>query len=140
MHAEAIEGYELSPQQRRLWLLERAASGDTPVEQTLRVSNTPYRAQCSILIEGKLDREALRRAIQKTVDRNEILRTRLLCVPELRLPLQVVIERRDCPFFRNEFDEPGGPVGNGRCDSSALQACEDLLLDMSRAPVDLEHG
>jgi amino acid adenylation domain-containing protein len=73
-----VEGFRLSRQQERLWLLQR----DTPA----------YRSQCAILIEGSLNKEALREALQRVIDRHEILRTAFHSRPGLELPLQIVIE------------------------------------------------
>ena len=56
-----IEGFRLSPQQRRLWFLQQDQSA--------------YRAQCEIAIDGPVEVERLTRVVQEIVDRHEILRT-----------------------------------------------------------------
>ncbi|HEX8119596.1 MAG TPA: condensation domain-containing protein, partial [Pyrinomonadaceae bacterium] len=81
---EALEGYRLSPQQRRLWELEHAALGGA------------YRALRAVSVEGPLDPESLKAALRVVVERHEILRTGFHLTPELRTPLQVI----------NEFGEP----------------------------------
>ena len=78
MQGLSIEGFRLSPQQKRLWLLQQAGESQA------------YRAQCAILIEGKLNRQSLELALEKVVDRNEILRTRFQALPEMNFPLQVI--------------------------------------------------
>lgn len=76
---DSIEGYPLSPQQKYLWL-----------QQTDQ--NQPYRIQASVQINGLLDREKLKLALQQVVDRHEILRTTFKRLPGLTLPLQVIGE------------------------------------------------
>jgi amino acid adenylation domain-containing protein len=73
-----IEGFQLSPQQKRLWLLQK---------------NDPagaYRAQVALLLQGTLQHETLREALQEVVRRFEILRTTFQFVPGMALPLQVI--------------------------------------------------
>ncbi|HEX8282852.1 MAG TPA: amino acid adenylation domain-containing protein [Pyrinomonadaceae bacterium] len=78
MSQQIIEGFQLSPQQKHLWSL--SAGGD----------RSPYAAQCSVLIEGPLDREALGDALRDLVERHEILRTTFELLPDMTIPLQVV--------------------------------------------------
>jgi len=78
MQTDVIEGFRLSPQQRRLWSLQHA-------DRSL-----PYHAQCAILIEGSLDTGILTSALQKILDRHEILRTSFHCRPGMTDPLQTV--------------------------------------------------
>jgi amino acid adenylation domain-containing protein/non-ribosomal peptide synthase protein (TIGR01720 family) len=73
-----ISGYRLSPQQRRLWSLHPA--GDIG----------PYRALCAVLIEGELDRERVKEALEDVVSRHEILRTTFHHLPGLGVPVQAV--------------------------------------------------
>jgi len=73
-----INGFRLSPQQKRLWLLQQSAS------------TQPYRAHCAVRIEGKLNPEILDSALQKVVDRHEILRTAFHTLSAMAVPLQVI--------------------------------------------------
>ena len=75
-----IEGFSLSPQQRRLWLLGARQGG------------SPYRADCAILLQGAVDAGALESALRAVVERHEILRTEFRSLPAMMLPLQVVSE------------------------------------------------
>ncbi len=75
---ETIEGFRLSPQQQRLWLQQQDSS--------------VYRAQCSILIEGQIRAEFLKEALQKVVNRNEILRTTFHRRPGLKIPIQAIAD------------------------------------------------
>lgn len=77
---EHVEGYLLSPQQKRLWRLQQEDGA------------TAYQAQCAISIEGPLDVEALKEATQAVVDRHEILRTSFQRQPGMKVPVQVINE------------------------------------------------
>ena len=80
MHIDVIEGSRLSPQQRHLWLLQQA--GD----------ELPYRAQCAVLIEGRLNLQVLRAVLRDVSDRYEILRTIFRRPQGMTVPLQATIE------------------------------------------------
>jgi amino acid adenylation domain-containing protein len=73
------EGYRLSPQQTRVWILQQADGSQV------------YKAQSAALIEGEIDEEALKAAISEVVDRHEILRTNFYLLPGMALPLQVIM-------------------------------------------------
>ena len=73
-----VEGFRLSRQQERLWLLQRETAA--------------YRSQCAILIDGSLEEAALKEALRKVIDRHEILRTAFHSRPGLELPLQIVLD------------------------------------------------
>jgi amino acid adenylation domain-containing protein len=73
-----FEGFRLSPQQKHLWQLHNS---DTSL---------PYRAQCTVSIESKLDVKVLQLALEQVVNRHEILRTTFHCLPGMTLPLQVI--------------------------------------------------
>ncbi len=80
MQQKIIEGYRLSPQQRHLWSLQQ-------LDSTL-----PYRAQFSLMIEGNLNHKILEVALEKLVNRHEILRTNFCCLPGMTIPLQVIAD------------------------------------------------
>ena len=73
-----VEGYQLSPQQRRIWLLQHADGGHA------------YRAQSAVLLEGEINVETLKAAITDVVNRHEILRTTFHLLPGMTVPLQVI--------------------------------------------------
>ena len=75
---ETIEGYQLSPQQIYLWKLQ----ADNNCQ--------PYRVQASIIIKDNLNQDILQLAIEKVIERHEILRTSFKNVPGVSLPLQVI--------------------------------------------------
>jgi amino acid adenylation domain-containing protein len=74
----AVQGFRLSPQQRRLCRL----AGGIPA--------APYRAQGIVSIDGNLDPGALAAALAAVVERHEILRTRLCRLDLLVEPVQVI--------------------------------------------------
>lgn len=78
MQKQMIEGYRLSPQQKRLWLLQKNERA------------VPYSVHCAVQIEGRVDRAVLKAALEATVVQHEILRTTFQYLPGLSLPLQVV--------------------------------------------------
>ncbi|MEJ1937156.1 condensation domain-containing protein, partial [Nostoc sp. NIES-2111] len=71
-----IQGFQLSPQQQRLWLLQQ--------------DNAVYCALCAITIQGSLRIYLLKQALQKVVDRNEILRTKFYRLQGTTVPSQVI--------------------------------------------------
>src|SRR5579871_3103502 len=72
----SIEGYPLSPQQRRLWSLLQSGSA--------------YNACCLVRIDGPLQAERLQQALAQSVQRHEILRTHYSTPVGRALPFQVI--------------------------------------------------
>lgn len=117
---DLIEGFRLSPQQKHLWLLQEASNA------------LPYRAQCAVLIEGRLDRHSLKAALRDVSDRYEILRTTFRCAHGMTIPLQRVNE--DSAPSMEEFDLSAW---------SALRqeaAIEALFQEVGSVPFDLANG
>jgi amino acid adenylation domain-containing protein len=77
MYQAQVEGFHVSPQQRRIWALD--GGGDSP-----------YRSRCEVRIRGRLDVHAFREALDEVVARHEILRTTFYASEEMSLPVQVV--------------------------------------------------
>jgi amino acid adenylation domain-containing protein len=102
---EPIEGFRLSPQQRRLWL-RRA--------QAARVSAT-------ITAEGDVDEGALRGAVRRVAERHETLRTRFVLPPAGELPVQAIdpVERAASTLSVD------GPEGGWRVTIDAPALCLD---------------
>src|ERR1051325_4452765 len=93
MSNQVIEGFRLSPQQEHLWRLEQAAH------------HSPYRAQCAVRIEGRLDAGKLRAAIEDVVRRHEILRTTFPRPVSMMTSLQTVGETAGFSFQHGELNE-----------------------------------
>ncbi|MFS0516460.1 amino acid adenylation domain-containing protein [Nostoc sp. UIC 10607] len=91
MQQEIIEGYRLSPQQRHLWSLQQLDS------------SLHYRAQFSLMIEGNLNQKILEIALEKLVNRHEILRTNFCCLPGMTIPLQVIADNSKLSVHYSDF-------------------------------------
>jgi amino acid adenylation domain-containing protein/FkbM family methyltransferase len=101
-----LAGFRLSPQQRRLW-----AEGQ-------RHGSDWQRVLATVVIEGDLDRDALRAAIADVVGQHEILRTRFHTLPGAAFPLQVV----DAPEWRWCFREGGEEASESERIAAALSS------------------
>jgi len=97
------QGFRLSPQQRRLWLLGGTAR--------------PYRLRLRLRLEGELRPEALERALQGLVERHEILRTELRSRTGIRWPFQVVRERGRVHLENREL----GSAATGEAIETAIE-------------------
>jgi amino acid adenylation domain-containing protein len=71
-----VEGYRLSPQQKRIWWQQ--------------LDGGAFRALCLIRIEGRLKVRILRKALTRLIARHEILRASFRHLPGIKIPLQVV--------------------------------------------------
>ncbi|MCI0488113.1 MAG: amino acid adenylation domain-containing protein, partial [Blastocatellia bacterium] len=88
-----LEGFHLSPQQKRIWELQESELV------------TPYRTYCVVSIDGHLDIQLLRAAIQDTINRHEILRTTFHRSPSLSFPLQVISPEMPHHFTYHDMDK-----------------------------------
>jgi amino acid adenylation domain-containing protein len=86
---EKVEGFRLSPQQKRVWLFQRENS-------------SAYYGQVVALIRGPLQEALLRQSIARLIERYEILRTVFHSRAGLRLPFQVVTTGGDACAWRSE--------------------------------------
>ncbi|MEK6278978.1 MAG: amino acid adenylation domain-containing protein [Acidobacteriota bacterium] len=115
-----VNGFRLSPKQEHLWSLAQTHS------------EMPYVAQCVIMIEGPLNRSALKEGLLKVVEQHEILRTNFKYWPELNIPVQTISETRIA------WADP--------CDLRRLPASDQelelqRLIETSRqSPFDLQQG
>ena len=110
---QQVEGFRLSPQQARLWLLQ----GTNPAE---------HLSQCAIFIEGSLDIEALKRTLQQIVARHDILRTDFYSNPGIKIPLQV-IAAESAPEWR--------VVARADFDPADATALDELLREERSQPL-----
>lgn len=114
---QVIEGFRLSPQQKRLWLLQQ----DNPI----------YCVQGAILLEGNLKSEALQAALQQVINRHEILRTAFLR-PHITTPIQVI--KASSPLLCNQIDLSAWES------QQQLSQIDALLQQEKLIPFDLEKG
>jgi Condensation domain len=118
MQNQLIEGFRLSPEQRRLWRLQRGT--------------TAFHAQSTFLIEGPLDLSLLQASLHQALDRHEILRTTYHSLPGLDIPVQSIQDR---PALSLE------PVNLSDLDSSQqVEALQALQREQRRLGFDFERG
>lgn len=84
------EFFRLSPQQERLWLLQD--------QQT-------YRAHASLLLEGPLDQEKLRKTIETVVRRHEILRTTFHSLDDVSVPVQIIFDAGSAALLEHDLKQ-----------------------------------
>jgi amino acid adenylation domain-containing protein len=121
MQREIINGFRLSPQQRRLWLSQ--------------LGSAAFRSQTAILIEGGLRPEVLKEAVYRIVRRHEILRTTFHILPGMKLPVQVVAEESSASSLPLWWEDD-------LSDRSAPEMTEKIekLSGEDRCPFDLGRG
>lgn len=120
MAEQIIQGYRLSPQQKRLWLLQQSNGARA------------FYAQCVLLIRGALDAKALTAALEDVVERHQILRTTFHCFHGMTIPVQVITDT--------------GPQVDGGYDFRQLSQqehmdrIEDILQEARQTLFDCEQG
>ncbi|MTJ48121.1 non-ribosomal peptide synthetase [Dolichospermum sp. UHCC 0259] len=75
MQTQVISGFQLAPQQKRLWNLQQNSSA--------------FCSQCSILIDGNLRLEILENTLQKIINDHDILKTNFYSLPGAKNPVMV---------------------------------------------------
>jgi amino acid adenylation domain-containing protein/FkbM family methyltransferase len=116
MDQENMNGFRLSPQQRRLWLLQQDIA--------------PYTAQCVVSMKGQLNTAALKAALETVTNRHEILRTTFRSLPGVKTAFQVVADQETPRWQEVRIDgnqSPDPPV-------------EEWVEPESRPSFDLEGG
>jgi len=112
---DQIQGFEISPQQRRAWRRQRSSGGC---------------AQCVIAIDGAADDAAIVEAIHLLEARFEILRTTFKAVPGMPYPLQVIADPEQRVI----------PCHDWR-DAESLERHHEALWEKQRTePFDFESG
>ena len=113
-----IEGFRLSPQQERLWLLQQ--------------DNDVYHAHCSILLQGILNIEALEEAVSKVICRNEIYRTSFHRLPGLKTPVQVIDEKGSFTWQYIDLSDYSSQEQEVRV--------TEFLQEEKQRPIDFQNG
>ena len=93
MSSPIIQGYRLSPQQKRLWHFQQSDQSPAGI------------ARCLIEIEGELDADRLQRTLDLVVRQHEILRTSFQLLPGMTIPLQVIAEKVAVPLSRTDLSQ-----------------------------------
>jgi amino acid adenylation domain-containing protein len=91
---QLLVGFQLSPQQKRVWLMEPAGRA--------------YRAQLALELEGELRVDWLESSLRRVVGRHEILRTSFPRQPGMKVPVQAVAEEAE--YAWREVDLSGLPA------------------------------
>jgi amino acid adenylation domain-containing protein/FkbM family methyltransferase len=115
-----IEGFRLSPQQRRICSLP--GNGSSPF----------YRATAAVRLSGPLDPERLRQALRHMIERSETLRTLFPSLPGMDLPLQRILA--EAAFALREIDLRGADPQEVRV------RLDELWRGEEDAPFDLQTG
>ncbi len=110
-------GFRLSPQQQQL----------------LAVDEAPGATQCAALLDGPVDVDALRAALDSVVARHEILRTTFVQPAGMRTPQQMIGEQSAAAWSLEEQPIDAQPIA----DQAAL---EELLAREAKRGFDLEQG
>jgi amino acid adenylation domain-containing protein len=103
---QAIAGFRLSPQQKRLWQLQQR--------------NPVYCVQGAILIEGNLNPEVIKIALQQIINRHEILRTNFVRPMGVKTPVQVVSDRgfsfwQEIDLSNDDYGQIGSIFSQEKC-------------------------
>lgn len=113
-----INGFRLSPHQKRLWFLQQDSSA--------------YLTQGAILIQGTLQPDILKAALQQVVNRHEILRTNLCRLPSIKTPVMVVADSSS-PLLQ-DIDLSDCP------EQEQLSKIEELFQEVRHQGFDFEQG
>jgi amino acid adenylation domain-containing protein len=112
-----VEGFRLSPQQRRLWKLQQDTS----------LGSSAFTSQLVLLLEGELRAGDLRAALETVCERHGALRTVFRRLAGVVMPVQVV---------SGEVSLSWQVIDPGEIETSV----EELLELESRRTFDYEHG
>src|SRR5512145_2560421 len=122
MATEMMEGYGLSPQQERLWLLQQGESA------------LPYRAQCAVRVAGPLDLQVFTTALQQVIERHEMLRTTFQRVPGMTFPVQVIGPPGALSYQVDDLRGLAAPDQATRIEALWREICQ-RPLDFARGPL-----
>ena len=117
---DQLAGFEVSPQQRRQWLLQHNIPSAT--------------VRIVVELKGNLDVAALRRAVASTVSRHEILRTTFHIFPGRTVPVQVIHEALP-PLWRLINNEPGTSDFGHESISTVLDEDKSCGFDYENGPL-----
>lgn len=119
MQAKQIEGFRLSPQQKRIWLLEKGKN------------RSSLRLLWATSITGSLNIEVLKTALQNAVNHYEIFRTTFYRLPEMEIPLQVIADNYKLDIAEFNYQDLVGQQQETRIN--------DLFDELKQLPFDLEN-
>ena len=118
MQTKTLSGFQLSPQQKRLLLLQQESSA--------------YVTQCALLLEGALKPEILKAALQQVINRHGIFRTIFRRLPGIKTPVMVVKDSSTPSWQDIDLSD-----WDDREQSAKI---EELFQEAKRQGFDLEQG
>jgi amino acid adenylation domain-containing protein len=130
MAQQILEGFRLSPQQKRLWKLQHDSLASP-------------QAQCVARLEGRLDRDLLREAVRQIIRRHEILRTTFQPRPGMRMPVQVIHPADDASLpetGERQFYTWRVVDQRDESERERRSAIEELFAAEAAQPFDPEQG
>ena len=119
MQPQIIQGFRLSPQQKRVWLLQKGAVGWS------------YRSRCVVEIVGRLESELFEKAIASAIRQHEILRTTFHLLPGMTIPVQAIDESVTLAFQTHDL--------TGLASTHQPAAIELLFKEATNRSVDFAH-
>lgn len=120
MGHDAIEGFRLSPVQKKLWLDQKGAAA-------------AFNTQCVVRMTGEVDIDRLSSAFNDLVSANEILRTTYQCLPGTTIPVMVISGSGAISIIQNDLtNSPEDPqVGLAALAGKSMQ----LDFDLDKGPL-----
>ncbi|MBD2677471.1 MULTISPECIES: non-ribosomal peptide synthetase [Nostoc] len=91
MNNQVIHGFQLSPQQKHLWLLQQDNN------------SIAYYSFTAVEITGNLNIETFKTALKSIVNRHQILCTSFRCLPGMNIPLQVIENNSNLLIKEHDF-------------------------------------
>jgi amino acid adenylation domain-containing protein len=117
-----FQGFRLSPQQRRLWALQRVET------------NSPYRVRATVLLEGPVDPTTLKEALHQTMIWHEVLRTTIRPVPGMDYPVQVIQEDPSYTFTNHDLSDSSASDREAAV-RRLWQETEATAFDLAQGPL-----
>ena len=122
MTNEIIEGFRLSPQQKRLWALQRNDSA------------LAYRTQLTLDWTGDLEATDMQVALNDVVRQTEILRTTFQQPSGMAWPVQVIADSMPPLFHTADLSPMAEPLRQAELDKIAAKMLEQPL-DLTNGPL-----
>jgi amino acid adenylation domain-containing protein len=117
IHIEESESYDVSPSQRRMWLLNQ-----------LENSGNAYNVYWGYRIHGAFDKKVFEKAILKLIERHEILRT--IYTEDSNGTLKQVVLNYDSPIFKISHQQK----------FKSAEEKSNYIADIVNKPFDLRTG
>jgi len=116
MYNQITKGFRLSPQQKRVWSLQKDSSA--------------YCVQCALLLDGNLKPNILKDALQKVVSRQGMLRTTFRHLLEIKTPVMVIVGNSNLSWHTIDFSVLECEEQEAKIEFLCLeQRCQDFDLE-----------